>query len=324
MTARRIPRIVVTHRIHPDVLERLEAHGAVDMNPDVEPWPRAALAERLRDADAMLAFMTDRLDAALLACAPRLHIVACALKGHDNFDLEACARAGVAVSFVPDLLTEPTAELAIGLAIAAGRRLREADAQVRGGRFAGWRPTLYGTGLAGSTVAVVGMGRVGRAIVDRLRGFGCRAILGVDPQQRHPYAAPSAYLEALAAADHAFLALPLSPATRGIFGAHAIASCKPGQIVVNVGRGSVVDEAAVAQALDQGRLASYATDVFAFEDWALDERPLAIHPGLLASGRTVLTPHIGSAVRDVRLAIEHRAADNLIAALSGRTPPDLV
>lgn len=324
MSAPRIPRIVVTHRIHAEVAERLAAHGELDLNPGPAPWSREDLALRLRHADAMLAFMTDRVDSALLAGAPRLRIVACALKGHDNFDAEACARAGVMLSFVPDLLTEPTAELAVGLAIAAGRRLREAEALVRSGAFAGWQAALYGTGLAGATVSVLGMGRVGRAIVDRLHGFGCARILGVDPVMRHPVARSVALADALSESTHLFLALPLTRETRGLFGAQAIAMCRPGQIVVNVGRGSVVDESAVARGLEDGRLGAYAADVHAFEDWALDDRPATVHPALLASDRTVLTPHVGSAVREVRLAIEHRAADNLIAALKGVTPPNLV
>jgi len=314
-------RIVVTQPIHAEVLARLQAVGTVQMNPGPEPWSDAELAQHLREAEAWMAFMTDRLDATLLQQAPRLRTVACALKGFDNFDLAACAAAGVQLSFVPDLLTEPTAELALGLAIAAARQLREGDRQVRAG-YAGWRPTLYGTGLHGATVAVLGLGAVGRAIVDRLQGFGCAALLGVDPFCRDPRTRACGLAEALAQADYALLAVPLTAGSRHLINENQLHTVRPGQILVNVGRGSVVDEAAVAQALHSGRLGAYAADVFEMEDWQLPDRPRHIPRALLEHPRTVFTPHLGSAVRQVRLAIEHRAADNLLAALRGEPVAD--
>jgi phosphonate dehydrogenase len=154
-------RILVTNWIDGDTLARLAAHGEVDAptTRDV-PSPDDVL-RRAADADAMIAFMPDCVDARFLAAAPALKIVACALKGYDNFDVEACTEAGVWVSIVPDLLTAPTAELALGLAIGLARHVSAGDAHVRSGRFAGWRPTLYGVGLDGSTVAVLGLGALG-------------------------------------------------------------------------------------------------------------------------------------------------------------------
>lgn len=316
------PRIVVTHRVHDEVRQRLAEWGDVDINAGLEPWSGAELAQRLRDADALMAFMPDRVDAALLAAAPRLRVVACALKGCDNFDVAACTRAGVWLSIVPDLLTEPTAELAVGLAIAAARQVRAGDAWVREGRFKGWRAHLYGRGLAGATVAVLGLGRVGRAIVDRLQGFGCARLLGVDPVATDTRVQVVDLATALAGADFVFVALPLTAGTRHLIDAAALRHARRGQVMVNVGRGSVVDEDAIADALHAQRLGAYAADVFEFEDWALADRPPAIAPRLLASARTVFTPHLGSAVAQVRLAIEQRAADNLLAALMGHAPPD--
>jgi phosphonate dehydrogenase len=317
-----MPRIVVSQPIHAEALARLQAAGEVVMNPGPEPWDTDELAHHLRDADAWMAFMTDRIDAAVLAQAPRLRTVACALKGCDNFDLAACARAGVQVSIVPDLLTEPTAELAIGLAIAAGRHLLEGDRRVRAG-YAGWRPALYGTGLRGSCVAVVGLGEVGRAIVSRLQGFDCAEILGVDPAGHDARTRAAGLDEALRRAHHVLLAVPLTRATRHLIDAAALAGARPGQLLVNVGRGSVVDELAVLAALESGRLGAYAADVFEMEDWNLPDRPAAIPEGLLRHPRTVFTPHLGSAVRDVRRAIETRAADNLLAALAGQAVAEL-
>lgn len=319
------PVIVATQPVHAEVAARLAGHGELRMNPGPQPWGRAELLERLAGATAMMGFMTDTVDAALLRAAPHLQLVACALKGFDNYDVRACTEAGVWLSIVPDLLTEPTAELAIGLAIALGRHVREGDAYVRSGAFNGWRPHLYGTGLHGSVAAVVGLGQVGRAIVQRLAGFGCARILGVDPAATPlPEVEPCSLPTALREADYLFLAVPLTAATRHLVGAAELAQARHGQLVINVGRGSVVDEQAVAAALAQEHIGGYAADVFECEDWGLADRPATIAPSLLADRRTVLTPHIGSAVRRVRLAIEHRAADNIVALLTGHAPPDAV
>lgn len=315
-------KIVVTQPIHEEVLAHLQAAGEVVMNPGPEPWNEEVLSRHLRDADAMMAFMPDRVDQHTLLNAPRLKTIACALKGYDNFDLKACAAAGVSVSFVPDLLTEPTAELAIGLAIAAARHVLTGDQRVRKG-YAGWRPQLYGTGLHGSVVAVVGLGAVGRAIVDRLCGFGCAELLGVDPHGNDERLTMVSLGEALSRSDYAILAVPLLDMTRHLVNASVLGGVRPGQILVNIGRGSVVDEAAVARALEDGRLGAYAADVYEMEDWLLPDRPRQIHPELLQNPSTVFTPHIGSAVKKVRMAIEQRAAENLVQALDGREPADL-
>ncbi|MES2423455.1 MAG: NAD(P)-dependent oxidoreductase, partial [Pseudomonadota bacterium] len=275
-----MPKIVVTQPIHPQVLRTLQAHGEVVVNPGPEPWPAAVLLQHLADADAMMAFMPDKVDRETLAHAPRLKTIACALKGYDNFDLAACADAGVVVSFVPDLLTEPTAELAIGLAIATARNLLQGDRLMRQGRYAGWRPILYGVGLRGATVAVVGLGAVGRAIVDRLQGFDCAEILGVDPLATDARVVQTSLRDAVARADFVLLAVPLVNTSVHLVNGALLQQAKPGQIVVNVGRGSVVDEAAMAQALRAGQIAGYAADVYEMEDWLLSARPAQVHPDL--------------------------------------------
>lgn len=321
------PRILVTWPVHADVAERLRALGELDLHPGPEPLAPAELADRLAGADALLGFMTDRVDAALLRRAPRLRVVAGALKGSDGYDAAACAEAGVWLTTVPDLLTEPTAELAVGLAIGLGRHLREGDARVRGGRFHGWRPELYGRGLHGRTVAILGMGRVGRAIAERLRGFGCR-LLGVDAAAIagawHQAVIPSTLDDALAQADWVFLALPLTADTLHLIDGARLARGRPGALWVNVGRGSVVDEAAMAAALASGQVGGYAADVFAFEDLVREDRPADIAPALRTHPATLFTPHLGSAVTEVRRAIEHRAVDNIAAVLAGAEPPDAV
>lgn len=318
------PLILVTNPVHDEVRDRLAAVGDVDMNCAIAPWSATELQRRARNATAMMGFMTDCVDAPFLQAAPQLRIVACALKGYDSYDVAACERAGVWISIVPDLLTEPTAELAVGLAIALGRHLRAGDAYVRQEDYRGWRAHFFGAGLKDSVVAVVGLGQVGRAIIERLSGFGCRRILGVDPAANLPGVESVPVETALAKADFVLLAAPLTPLTERLIDASRLQHSKPGQLLVNVGRGSVVDEDAVLDALHSGRLGGYAADVFACEDWSLPGHPSAIPSGLLAHPRTLFTPHLGSAVRNVRLAIEHRAADNIIAVLQGRTPPDAI
>lgn len=323
------PRILVTNPLHAEARDHLERFAAITMNRGPEPWPREALLHRAADADGLLAFMTDHVDAAFLDACPRLRVIACALKGADNFDLAACRARGVAVALVPDLLTAPTAELAIGMMIALGRHLRAGDALVRGGGFAGWRPILYGLGLEGMAVGILGMGAIGRAIAQRLVGFGCHMAYADDralPAEREVAlglrrASPEAVV---AESDWLVIALPLTPASHHLIDAAALARMKPGAMLVNPARGSVVDEAAVAAALEAGTLGGYAADAFEMEDWARPGRPRVIDARLLRHPRTVFTPHLGSAVGRVRLAIEMHAAEDLAAFFAGRPMPGVV
>lgn len=322
----------MTNRAFPETLALLGQAGEVAACETLEPMSRERLLREAAEAEALMVFMTDLVDEALLDGAPRLKVVGAALKGFDNIDVAACRRRGVQVTIVPDLLTVPTAELAVGLMIGLARHLRAGDRLVREGAFTGWRPWLYGTGLAGSTVGIVGLGRVGRAIAERLAGFGCR-LLGCDPAAAAAPAGQGAapcglevarFGTLLAEADFLVLAAPLTPQSLGLLDRDALARMKPGAYLVNCARGSLVEEAAVADALESGRLAGYAADVFAFEDWARPDRPTAIEPRLLAAERSLLTPHLGSAVEAVRREIELAAACNILAALRGETPPDAV
>lgn len=322
MSAR--PKILVTQRIHQEVQQRLAIHGDIDMNHSPDPWPQSEVIQRAAKSHAMMGFMTDQIDSELLAAAPHLRVVACALKGYDNYDILACTQAGVWVSIVPDLLTEPTAELAIGLAISLARHVLQGDAYVRSGAFDGWRTHFYGTGLHGSVAAVVGLGQVGSAIMNRLKGFGCSQVLGVDPTAMLSGVEMVSLDSAVRSADFLFVAAPLTPNSRYLIGQKQLREAKAGQLIINVGRGSVVDESEVTQALQKGPIGGYAADVFECEDWQLTDRPQRISPELLALDNTVFTPHIGSAVQNVRLAIEHSAADNIIAVLQGRSPPNAI
>ena len=320
-------RIAVSSWIHQQVFEQLRVRGEIVGNRTLEAWTREELAANARRAHALLAFMPDRVDDKLLECCPDLGIVACALKGYDNFDVEACTRRGVWVTAVPDLLTIPTAELAMGLLIALARNVGTGDRFVRGGVFRGWRPALYGKGLDGSIVGILGAGRVGVAVAERLRGFGCARVLCVDPEPPDTRTRARLHLEVasfdelLRTSDFIVCAAPLVPGTRHLVDADALRRIRPGCRLVNVGRGSVVDEQAVAVAVGDGRLAGYAADVFEFEDKALADRPRSIPESLLSDReRTLFTPHLGSAVSEVRLEIELQAARSILQYLDGEVP----
>ena len=321
------PRIAVSSRVHGTVIEQLRSRGDVAGTSSLEAWTREELIANARRAHALLAFMPDRVDDEVLERCPDLGIVACALKGYDNVDVEACTRRGVWLTAVPDLLTIPTAELAVGLLIALARNIGPGDRFVRSGAFRGWRPTLYGTGLDGSTVGILGAGRVGTAVAERLRGFGCARILFVDPKP--PDARTRARLRMEAASldklfrtsDFIVCAAPLAPDTRHLIDAGALRRMRSGCRLVNVGRGSVVDEQAVAAAVADGRLGGYAADVFELEDQSLDDRPGSIPQSLVADReRTLFTPHLGSAVAGARLEIELQAARSILQYLDGDVP----
>lgn len=318
--------MVISNWVHDAVIDRLAPHCTVEANPGREPWPMDELARRAADADALIAFMTERIDDDFLARCPDLRIVAAALKGYDNFDVAACTRRGVWLTIVDDLLTAPTAELTVGLMIALARHVTAGDRLLRGGGFAGWRPTLYGGTLDGAVVGLIGAGAVGQAIARRLAGFDC----DLRYHDQHPLPPETERRlrlqkmplpDLVRESDFLVLALPLTPATQHLVNAELLRQVKPGCYLVNPARGSLIDEEAVADALDAGRLAGYAADTFEMEDWARPDRPVAVAARLLApEARTVLTPHIGSAVDTVRRDIAMAAADNVLQCLAGERP----
>lgn len=323
------PTVVVTHRVHDEILELLSTRCTVIANQSDDTLPRSEILRRAANADALMAFMPDMIDADFVDACPRLKIIGGALKGYDNFDVAACSSRGIWFSNVPDLLTVPTAELAIGLMIGLIRHVRSADAELRQGGFRGWRPRHYGLGIEGSTIAIVGMGAIGQAIAQRLQGWGAR--LRYTDSRRLTLAAEVRFdldyrpLDALLTdADIVMLALPLTDATLHTFDTLRLAQMRTDAWLINPCRGSVVDESAVLAALQSGRLAGYAADVFEMEDWARPDRPRHIDPRLLDHPRTLLTPHLGSAVASVRLAIERCAAENILAVFAGQRPPQAV
>lgn len=321
--------VFITNRVHSEVIALLSQYARVDVNTSLEPLPREQWLDRAARASALMVFMNDSIDAEILAQLPKLRVIAAALKGFDNFDVDACAAHGVWFTIVPDLLTIPTAELAIGLALTLARKVLVGDRIVRSGGFAGWRPTLYGMGFHGRTAGIVGMGKLGRAVAERLLAFGMRVLYADSAAQRaegeREGISFATLPELLQHSDFIFVLAPLTPETRHMFDAPALVRMKPGSFLINMGRGSIVNEMAVAGALQSGHLGGYAADVFEMEDWAQADRPNRICPELLAeAGKTVFTPHLGSADDAVRLEIEMRAARNIVDVLSGRRPPDAI
>ena len=318
--------IVTTHKIFPQTRAILRAGGTV-RSPQGDSFADVELAAALADAVAVMAFMPDRVDTSFLRAAPHLSIVAAALKGYDNIDVEACSIRGVWVSIVPDLLTAPTAELTIGLLIGLARHLREADLYVRSGDFRGWTPRFYGVSLENSTVGIIGMGAVGCAVVKRLAAFDCR-ILYFDKRAECVKMTPSGEsrpLNALLAeSDMVVLCIPLSASTVHFINADRLALMKRGALLVNPARGSLIDEKAVAAALAEGHLAGYAADAFELEDLSRADRPRDIPAALLAHPHTLFGAHIGSATIAARQAIEARAAENILDALTGHVPRDAI
>lgn len=322
-------KVVISSWVHPEVRTLLNGACTVVSNDTRQALAPEELRERCRDAHGLMAFMPERIDDAFLAACPALRVIACALKGYDNFDVEACTRRGVWLTIVPDLLTAPTAELAIGLMIALGRNILPGDRLVRGGGFGGWRPVLYGQGIDGSTVGLLGAGAVGKAIARRLAGFRTTLLYADNTplssnEEDELRLRRVALGELLAQSDFVVLCLPLLPDTRHLADRDFLARMKPSALLINTARGSLVDEGAVADALEGGRIAGYAADVFSMEDWALPDRPGEVSSRLLDNHNTVLTPHLGSAVDRVRREIALQAAGSMLQALRGEVPAGAV
>lgn len=314
----------------PAVADLALAHEVVQDEAGVAGSAFAEVKERV---DAIVALLTDRIDEALLAGTPRLRVVANVAVGVDNVDLAACAARGVLVTNTPDVLTEATADLAFGLLLAAARRIAEGDRLVRDGGFTGWTPTfLLGQPVHGTTLGVVGMGRIGRAVARRARGFGMHVLY--TQRQRLPEALERALGatwvasldEMLAWSDAVSIHCPLTPETRHLFDRERLARMRPGSVLVNTARGPIVDEAALAEALSAGsssRPAEAGGRLFAAGLDVFEDEP-RVHPALLGLPNVVLAPHIGSADRPTREAMAKTAADNVLRVLAGAPPATAV
>jgi glyoxylate reductase len=316
-------KVFVTRAIDSTALERLRAAAAVTVWRDEMPPPAPALRAALANADAVLSMVTDKIDARVIAGAPRLRVISNLAVGVDNIDLDAASRAGIAVGHTPGVLTEATADLAFGLLMAAARRIAEADRHVRAGKWRTWGPmTMLGHDVHSSTLGLVGFGAIGQAMARRAMGFGMRVLYLKHPSRnRIPRRDDSRLAGAigvslprlLAQSDFVSIHVPLTAKTRHMIGAREFALMKPGAILINTARGAVVDQAAMVAALRSGRLDGAGLDV-------TDPEPIAHRDPLLRLNNIVITPHIGSASIATRASMAAIAVDNIREVFGGRVP----
>jgi glyoxylate reductase len=311
-------RVLVTRQLPDGGLDPLHAAGhEIVARDDDTAFTHEELCAAVTDVDALVCLLTDRIDADVIAAgAPRLRVVANVAVGYDNVDVTAAASAGIAVCNTPGVLDETTADLAFLLVLAASRLASEAEADLRSGRWQGWGVTQYlGRDVHGATLGLVGYGRIGQAVGRRAVGFGMQVL----HQTRHDTGSPGwrgTLDDLLADSDVVSLHVPLSEETRHLIDSSRLAKMRPGAVVVNTARGPVVDEEALAIALEEGRIFAAGLDVF--------EREPEVHPRLLAAPRTVLLPHIGSASQATRRRMAQLACEGAIAVLAGQHPPNLV
>lgn len=316
------PKVLVTREVFDETLDYLAQHCEIDSNQQDVPLTAAALAQRLADKDGLMCCLTDRIDSALVGAAPRLKVVANIAVGYNNIDIAACTARAVMATNTPGVLDDSTADLAWALMLATARRLTEVESYIRGGEWTGWRLKQWlGIDVHHATLGIVGMGRIGQAIAKRASGFEMRVIY----HNRKPVAKDiEARLNAryvgmpdlLAQSDFVVLQVPYSPKTHHLIGAAELQSMKPTAILVNSTRGGVVDDAALIAALKAGTIRGAGLDVF--------ENEPKLDPGFLDLRNVVLAPHIGSSTEATRRAMAMTAAKNLVAALNGEQPPNLL
>jgi glyoxylate reductase len=308
-------RVVVTRPLPPGALDPLAGHDVV-VPQEGEVIAGERLRRELAEAEALVCLLTDRIDRSLLDSARRLRVVANVAVGYDNIDLAAAAERGVVVCNTPGVLDETTADLAFALVLAAARRLSEAEAELRGGHWAGWDLLQHlGQDVHGAILGLVGYGRIGRAVARRARGFSMEVLHHARrPTGEEGFVADLD--ELLARSDAVSLHVPLTDETRHLIDDHRLRLMRPTAVLVNTSRGAVVDEEALALALHEGRLFAAGLDVYESEP--------AVHPLLLTAPHTVLLPHIASATVATRTAMARMAAEGVRAVLAGETPPNVV
>jgi glyoxylate/hydroxypyruvate/2-ketogluconate reductase len=306
--------ILVARRVFPEIIELLQQHFEVEANQSDEPWTKQQLAAKLAGKAGAFTTGSERIDEEVLAAAPDLRICANMAVGFNNFDVHAMTRRGVLGTNTPDVLTETTADFGFALLMATARRVAESEHYLRAGRWDRWSYDMFaGTEVHGSTLGILGMGRIGQGIARRgAHGFGMKVIYNnrsrlspeLESQCKARYVSKE---ELLRTADHVVLVLPYSAESHHAIGAAELALMKPTANLVNIARGGIVDDAALAQALRERRIAAAGLDVYEGEP--------KVHPALLEVPNVVLTPHIASSTMPTRLAMARLAADNLIAFL---------
>lgn len=322
MVETRAAKVYVTRELPTAALDLLAEAATVRVWPDELPPPPEVLLAEAADADALLTLLTDRIDAAIMAAAPRLRVISNMAVGYDNIDVEEANRRGILVTNTPGILTKTTADFAFALLLAAARRVVEADRYTRQGRWKTWGPqVLLGQDVYEATLGVVGLGGVGLEVAKRGRGFGMR-VLYCDstrrPKEERRYGL--AYVELdqlLTESDFISLHTPLIPETHHLVGERELALMKPTAVLVNTARGPIVDQRALWRSLKERRIAAAAIDVS-------EQEPIASDDPLLGLDNIIITPHIASASVATRLGMARMAVDNLLTALRGQVPPQCV
>ena len=316
-------KLVITRRVFRELVERLSGAYEVVHNEEDRPWPVEELASRMQGASGAMATVMDKFDEALLAKCPDLKVISNIAVGYNNIDVAAATRRGIRVTNTPGVLDDTTADLTWSLLMAAARRIAEADAYVRRGdwKIAFGVQYFLGQDIHHATLCIIGMGRIGQAVARRARGFDMRVVYHnrsrLDAATEAELAATWVERDALLAqSDFVVVMAPYSSATHHLIGAAEIAKMKPTAILVNSARGGVVDDAALAAALKEKRIAGAGLDVFEGEP--------KLNPEYLELPNVVLTPHIGSASRATRIVMCNTAAANMTAVLEGREPPNPV
>lgn len=313
------PQILVARAIFPETIERLSQHFEIESNQADESWSKEQLIAKLQGKQGAFTTGSERIDAAVLDACPDLKICANMAVGYNNFDVDAMAARGVLGTNAPDVLTETTADFGFALLMATARRITESEHFLRAGKWQKWSFDMFaGSDIHGSTLGIIGMGRIGQGIARRgAHGFGMKVIYhnrsrldaALEAECKAGYVSKEALLKT---ADHVVLVVPYSPASHHTIGAAEIALMKPTATLVNIARGGIVDDAALAVALREKRIAAAGLDVFEGEP--------KVHPDLLTVPNVVLTPHIASATVPTRRAMADLAADNLIAYFGGKGP----
>lgn len=313
----------MTRAVFPDVIERLEQVFEVESNQEDRILSTDELDAAIHGKDGIFTTPSERITAGLLAANPALKAICNMAVGYNNIDVAAATRAGIVVTNTPEVLNETTADFAWALLLATARRVTESEHWLRAGKWQKWRyDTFLGADVHGSTLGIIGMGRIGQAIARRSMGFNMRLVyhnrsrVSPELEARANNAEYVSKEELLKTADHVMLALPYSPEAHHAIGAAELAMMKPTATLINIARGGIVDDAALIMALRSNRIAAAGLDVF--------ENEPAFDPAFLTLSNVVLTPHIASASEPTRRAMANCAADNLIAALSGAVPPNML
>ena len=315
------PKVLATHRLFDAARKTLQDNCDVEYWEKSERPPREEVLRRVKDKEGLICLLTEKVDDELLQAAPKLRIAANVAVGYDNIDVPACTKRGVVATNTPGVLDETTADFAWTLMMAVARRLGEGDVLARSGNWKGWDlDQLVGTDVWGKTLGIVGFGRIGRAMARRAGGFQMRviytdAVRAPGDAEKELRAEYRDMHELLAEADFISVHTPLLPETRGLFNAAKFQRMKRTAFLINTSRGPVVDEAALVAALEDGKIAGAALDVY--------EKEPVIHPGLRRSN-VVLAPHIASASLETRTKMACMAAENVIALLQGRRPANVL